>query len=381
MAAADSRVAAAPKAAAGQERPELRETMRALVEAGFAGVQVRVRDERGDWVGSAGVRKLGGSAKPSTDGAFRVGSSTKTFVSTVMLQLVAEGKVGLDAPAADYLPRFELDRRITVRMLLQHTSGLFNFTGEYYPDGTVVPGIPWQGQEWVDKRFHTYQPEELVRFSLARPTRFEPGTDWSYANTNYVLAALLIEQVTGRPYGDEIARRILRPLGLRDTLVPGTAPGIPGPYAHGYHRYQDATGAWKTLDVSRQNPSWISAGGEMISTTEDLATFASALNGGRLLPDHLLAEMRVPHPKSGEHRYGLGLFVQDMGEDCGGGTVFHHNGGVNGYGTLMYSSPDGSRTLTASVTMGDKEIDLVKTFPKLRERLVKEVFCDGPTTN
>jgi D-alanyl-D-alanine carboxypeptidase len=110
-------------------------------------VQLRVHDQRGDWVGSAGVRKLGEAARPPTDGRFRVGSTTKTFTATVVLQLVAEGKIGLDTPAADYLPQFGLDRRITVRMLLQHTSGLFNYTGEYYPDGTVVPGIPWQGKE------------------------------------------------------------------------------------------------------------------------------------------------------------------------------------------------------------------------------------------
>lgn len=100
------------------------------------------------------MRKLGEAAKPPTDGRFRIGSTTKTFTATVVLQL-AEGKIGLDTPVGDYLAEFGLDRRITVRMLLQHTSGLFNFTGQYYPDGTVVPGIPWSGKEWVDNRFHT----------------------------------------------------------------------------------------------------------------------------------------------------------------------------------------------------------------------------------
>ncbi|MGW4686605.1 serine hydrolase domain-containing protein [Streptomyces sp. NPDC004244] len=368
--------AAATTADSGQERPGLRAAAQEFVDAGFAGIQVRVHDEQGDWVGSAGVRELGGTAGPPTDGAFRVGSSTKTFVATLVLHLVAEGAVGLDDPVADHLPGFTLDRRITVRMLLQHTSGLFNFTGEYYPDGTIVPGIPWQGREWVEKRFHSYRPEDLVRLSLSKPARFEPGADWSYSNTNYVLAALLIEQVAGRPYGEEMERRILRPLGLRDTLVPGARSDVPGPHAHGYHRYQDAADQWKTLDVSRQNPSWISAAGEMISTTKDLATFVSALTGGGLLPEPLLAEMRTPHPGSGEHHYGLGLFVQDLGPGRGG-TVLHHNGGVNGYATLMYATPDGKRTLTASVTTGDAAVDLVHEFPKLRDRLVEEVFRGG----
>ena len=214
-------------AAAGQDRPELQKAIQEFVDAGFAGMQLRVHDERGEWVGSAGVRELGGTAKPPTDGHFRIGSDTKTFTATLVLQLVAEGKVGLDTPAADYLPEFGLDRRITVRMLLQHTSGVFNFTGEFYPDGTVVPGIPWQGQEWVDDRFHTYQPEELVRLALSKPARFEPGTDWSYSNTNYVLARLLIEKVTGRSLAEEMQRRILGPLGLSGTVVPGTSTGDP----------------------------------------------------------------------------------------------------------------------------------------------------------
>ncbi|WP_268745061.1 serine hydrolase domain-containing protein [Paenibacillus sp. FSL H8-457] len=155
------------------------------------------------------MSRLGEEAKPPTNGHFRIGSNIKTFTSTVMLQLVAEGRIGLDEPAVDYLPEFGLDRRITVRMLLQHTSGVFNFTGKYYEDGTVMPGIPWQGQEWVDNRFKTYRPEELVRLALSKPVRFEPGTDWSYSNTNYVLARLLIEKVTGSSLAEEMQRLIL----------------------------------------------------------------------------------------------------------------------------------------------------------------------------
>lgn len=295
------------------------------------------------------MRKLGEAAKPPTDGRFRIGSTTKTFTATVVLQL-AEGKIGLDTPVGDYLAEFGLDRRITVRMLLQHTSGLFNFTGEYYPDGTVVPGIPWSGKEWVDNRFHTYRPEELVRFALSKPARFAPGTDWSYSNTNYVLARLLIEKVTGSSYADEIRRRILRPLGLRDTVAPGTSPEIPGPHAHSYYRYQDA-GQQKTVDIARQNPSWISSAGEMISTTRDLQTFFSGLLGGKLLPAPLLAEMRKPHPTPDPTTdYGLGLFELHADSNCSGTILINHDGHVRGYATLMYSTPDGSKTMEASLT-------------------------------
>ncbi|MER5327177.1 serine hydrolase domain-containing protein, partial [Streptosporangium roseum] len=375
VAAADSR--AAPKAAAGQDRPQLQKAIQDFVDAGYAGVQMRVHDQRGEWAGSAGVRKLGQSAKPPTDGRFWTGSVAKAFTATVVLQLVAEDKIGLDAPVAGYLPQLGLDRRITVRMMLQHTSGLFNYTGEFYDDGTVVPGIPAAGKEWVDSRFRSYRPQELVRLALSKPAKFEPGTGWSYANTNYTLALLLIEKVAGRSLAEETRRRILGPLKLRDTELPGTRTDIRGPHAHGYYRYEDA-GQWKVVDVTRQNPSLLGGAGDMISTTQDLHTFFSALNGGKLLPARLLAEMRRPHPKSGGlfGRYGLGVYVQDTGPDCVG-TLLNHNGSVGGYGTLMYSTPDGKKTLTASITTGDAAIDPAQVFPKALDKLLKDVFCGG----
>jgi D-alanyl-D-alanine carboxypeptidase len=362
---------AAP-AAAERDRPELQKAIQEMVDSGFAGVQLRVHDEQGEWVGSAGVRKLGETAKPPTNGHFRIGSSTKTFVATLVLQLVAEGTIGLDDPADDHLPEFGLDRRITVRMLLQHTSGVFNFTGEVYDDGTVVPGIPWSGQEWVDNRFHTYRPEELVGLALSKPARFEPGTDWSYSNTNYVLARLLVEKVTGRSFAAELQRLILGPLGMSDTVAPGTSTEIPVPHAHSYYRYEEA-GQEKTVDVTHQNPSWISAGGDMISTTQDLHTFFSALMGGKLLPAPLLTEMREPNPEIG---YGLGVFAQDMGPN--GGTIFHHNGGIAGSAALMYSTPDGGKTLTAGLTyVDDAAQSMAEAFQKATRRLVEEVFGGG----
>ncbi|MEW4429836.1 serine hydrolase domain-containing protein [Paenibacillus pabuli] len=361
--------------AAGQDRPELQKAIQEIVDSGFLGAQLRVHDEQGEWVGSAGVSKLGDTAKPPTNGHFRIGSNTKTFTATVVLQLVAEGRIGLEDPVVDYLPEFGLDRRITVRMLLQHTSGVFNFTGEYYEDGKVVPGIPWQGQEWIDNRFKTYRPEELVRLALSKSVRFEPGTAWSYSNTNYVLARLLIEKVTGSSLVEEMQRLILGPLGLSGTVVPGTQSMIPEPHAHAYYRYED-DGEQKTVDITNQNPSWISTGGDMISTTKDLHTFISALMGGKLLPAALLAEMCRPYPKIG---YGLGVFVQDAGSN--GGTIITHNGGISGYAALMYSTPDGSKTLTASINyVDDAAMSLAVPFQKATQRLVEEVFGGGQTS-
>ncbi|KOU13926.1 alkaline D-peptidase [Streptomyces sp. WM6372] len=352
------------------DRPELQKAIEAFVDAGFAGIQMRVHDEHGEWVGSAGVRKPGETAKPPADGHFWAGSVAKPFTATAVLQLVAEERIALDAPVADHLPELGLDRRITVRMLLRHTSGLFNYTGEYYEDGTFVPGIPATGKEWVDNRLRAYRPQELVALALSKPARFEPGTGFGYSNTNYTLAALLIEQVAGRSYAEEMRRRILQPLGLRNTVLGGNSPELPEPHAHGYYRYQDAD-QWKVADVTRQNPSMLLAAGDAMTTTRDLHTFFSALNGGKLLPAPLLAEMRTPH---GELGYGLGLFVQDLGPDHGG-TVYHHNGGApGGYGALMYSTPDGGKTLTAGLTTGDAAVDPAQAFPQALDALVKQVF-------
>ncbi|SMD00379.1 serine hydrolase domain-containing protein [Kibdelosporangium aridum] len=354
-----------------KDRPELQQAVQAWVDAGFAGMQMRVHDQRGDWVGSAGVRKLGAAAKPPTNGRFWIGSTTKTFTATLVLQLVAEGKVGLDAPVAGYLPELGVDSRITVRMLLQHTSGLFNYTGDVY-DGKYEPGIAAVGKDWVDNRFHYYRPVELVRLALAKPLTFQPGTDQNYSNTNFTLALLLVEKVTGHSYDEEMKRRILWPLGLWATKVPGTSPQLPGPHAHGYFRYQDA-GEWKVVDVTHQNLSLLAGAGDMISTTEDLRTFFSALLGGKLLPAPLLAEMRKP---VGKFSLGLGLWVQDLGPGCG--TIVHHNGSPpGGYGAFMMSTPDGSKMLTASVTMGDAAIDPATEYRKALDGLLKTVFCGG----
>ncbi|MBG0561425.1 serine hydrolase domain-containing protein [Actinoplanes aureus] len=354
------------------ERPGLREAIEMIVGSGFVGVSLRVHDERGEWAGSAGAAELGGAAKPPVDGHHRIGSNTKTFTATLVLRLVAEGRFGLDDPVAKHLTGYEVDERITVRMLLQHTSGVFNFTGEVYPDGTIAPGIPipygTTGQEWLDGRFKTYRPEDLVRLALARPARFEPGTGWSYSNTNYVLARLLVEKVTGRSYADEMRRLIIGPLGLSGTVVPDASPELPEPYAHAYYRHGDVT-----VDVTRQNPSWISTGGDMISTTRDLHTFISALLGGELLPAPLLAQMCAPHPTGIPNMdYGLGVFVVTTD---GGGTLISHNGAAVGHAALMYSTPDGRKTLTATLNcVDDAGLSIGAAFLTAQQRLVDEFF-------
>ncbi|WP_067532957.1 serine hydrolase domain-containing protein [Nocardia crassostreae] len=355
---------------AAQNRPELQQVIQEMIDAGFTGVTLRVQDARGEWTGSAGVAVLGETELPPIDGHIRIGSNTKTFTATVVLQLVAEGKIELDAPIAGYLPEFGFDERITVRMVLQHTSGIFNFTGEYFEDGTVVPGIiaTTAGKPWVDNRFHDYTAEELVRLALSKQARFEPGTDWSYSNTNYAVAKLLIEKVTGRSFAAELRRLIVEPLGLTGTVEPGSSTEIAEPHAHAYYRYEE-DGQAQIVDVTSQNPSWISNGGDMISTTADLRTFIGALLGGTLLPAELLAEMLTPEAKVG---YGLGVFVQPTAD---GGTLITHNGGAAGHGALMFSTPDGGTIMTAGLNyIDDADLSLAPAFQAATQQLIDTVF-------
>jgi D-alanyl-D-alanine carboxypeptidase len=333
-------------AATPPDRADLRQAMTALVDAGLAGVQVRVHDERGDWTGSAGTRRLSGGTVP-TNGHFRVGSITKTFVSTVVLQLVHEGRVTLDKPVADYLPRYGFDPRITVRMLLRHESGLFNYTGEPNPDGTMEPGLPLYGTDFVENRYRTYTPDQMIALSLSKPLRFAPGTDWSYSNTNYIVAGQLIRQVTGTPWDVQVRNRILRPLGLRETVLPGERVGVPEPHAHGYYAFHD-NGELTVVDATRLNPSWADSAGEVISTTRDLDRFINALMGGRLLPSDLLAQMMT---SSRFAAYGLGMELLDPGPTCGG-VHFGHSGSIHGYLSFVFSTPDRTQRLEVSLTTG-----------------------------
>ncbi|WP_133900527.1 serine hydrolase domain-containing protein [Actinophytocola oryzae] len=361
--------------ATGDGRNDLRQAMSSLTEAGIAGVQLRIHDEQGDWTGSAGVRELSGG-RVATNGRFRVGSITKSFVSTVVLQLVREGKVVLDRPVADYLPQYGFDPRITVRMLLRHESGLFNYTGEGHPDGTVEPGIPLFGPDFVANRFRSYTPDELIAVSLSKPARFAPGTSWSYSNTNYIVAGQLIRKVTGTPWEFQVRRRVIEPLGLRGTVIPGNWAGLPDPHAHGYYTYRDG-GPLTVVDATRVNPSWANSAGQIISTTRDLDTFVSALAGGRLLPPDLLAQMTA---SSQFAPYGLGLELLDAGPTCGG-VHFGHTGGLHGFQSFMFTTPDRSTRIEMSLTSGNADLDDPAVAARVIEALnnvLLTAFCDSP---
>ncbi|MCX5110588.1 beta-lactamase family protein [Streptomyces sp. NBC_00378] len=284
---------------------------------------------------TAGVADLATGSKVPRDGQVRIGSNTKAFTAVVVLQLVGEGKIGLDAYVDTYLPglvRGEgIDgRRITVRQLLQHTSGLPEY-GMHIDDDEL--------------RHRYFEPRELIDIALRYKADAEPGETWGYSNTNYVLAGLIVQKVTGRPLAEEIDRRVIKRIGLRHTYFP--TPGdmtIREPHPHGYHR-KPADGPLR--DFTEIDPSAGWAAGQLISTNSDLNRFFTALLAGRLLPAAQLAEMRttVPAGTSGL-RYGLGLTSRPL--PCGG-VYWGHGGDIPGYETRGGVTDDG-RAANVTVT-------------------------------
>ncbi len=304
-----------------------------IVDLGATGVQIRsVRDGRVRTV-AAGVADLVTREPVSTEGRFRIGSTTKPFVATVLLQLVAEHRIRLDDPIEEHLPGLLPDgKTITVRMLLQHTSGLYEY----------LRGMPLTSDDFPKYRFKHFEPEDLIEIAVAKPLDFRPGTAYSYSNTNYVVLGMLIERITGRPWGAEVTERIFLPLGMDHSSAPGDRIRIPGRHARGYQQ------AGRSLvDVTEMNPSLAGSAGALISTTADLDRFVRALVGGRLLPRTLFAEMTRPLPFTGG--YALGLETRTT--PCGV-TVIGHSGGIPGYGTVAFASLDGTRRVLASLTFG-----------------------------
>lgn len=270
------------------------------------------------------------TGKPMFDGGrFRIASNTKTFTATVVLQLVAERRIALDAPVERYLPGVIRGngydgRAITVRQLLQHTSGL--------PDHMDLVDFE-RYEEW---RYRHFEPRELVAMALSQP---KPAKPWSYSTTNTVLAGMVVKSVTGRPIGTEITRRIIVPLGLRGTYWPGDSPRIKGQHYRGY--WPESEGG--PGDFTEVNVSLGDAGGALISTLPDENRFFAALLGGRLLPAAQLAEMKRTVPADPDRlwpgaRYGLGLISTPL--PCGG-RYWGHGGTFPGYASRGGITEDG----------------------------------------
>ncbi|MCA1226772.1 serine hydrolase [Saccharopolyspora sp. 6M] len=309
--------------------PDVQDVLNAYQAQTGPGAGVHGGDPAGSWELSAGTAQVG-TARPlrSTD-HFRAYSQTKTFTATTVLQLVDEGSVELDAPIERYLPGVVAGGgydggAITVRHLLQHTSGV--------PAGLPDPRPGPDG---------TYSLESLVRAGLSSPPVHEPGGEFVYANTNYLVLGMLIERITGEPVGTALTERIIRPLGLADTTYPAAGDrSVPEPRVNGYRGGRvPPFDLWFDVTTNSE-PSRSATSGAIISTQRDLVRFYRALLDGELTSPAALAEMKrtVPIPEGGGNAAGLGLISRPLA--CGG-AAWGHSGSGEGYLSLTEVTEDG----------------------------------------
>jgi D-alanyl-D-alanine carboxypeptidase len=327
----------ASSATAPLDRAALDRTLGAVHEAGMYGVFSSVREGGERWTGASGVADVD-TGRPVRPGMRqRVGSISKTFTAVAVLQQVERGRISLDAPIGTYLPDLvpgERGRQITVRMLLNHTSGIGDYVLGAFP--SLAQG---SAASLDEERFRSIHPEELVRLGLNAPATGRPGQlPGSYSNTNYVIAGLLLEKVTGRHAGAYITRDVIDRAGLRHTSYPRT-PFIKGPHPKMYESFYGLIDPPR--DYSVYDMSWASTAGSVISTTDDLNRFYRALLGGKLVSAASLDEMLRTVPVGGMD-YGLGIYSLDL---PGCGRFWGHDGAVFGAGTIALSSRDGKRQI------------------------------------
>src|SRR5690606_881668 len=351
-------------------------------DTGATGLTVRTRDAAGrETRARSGTAGLKDGGRVPFDAYDRIGSDTKTFTAVAALQLVGEGTLSLDDTVEQWLPGVVAGNgndgsRITLRNLLQHTSGLANYTDIAFEDPAELTPERFHAQ-----RFRSQTPEEQVAMAMERapgwlPAADDPGaeTQGAYSNPSYVLLGMVIEKATGNPWAQEVHDRIIEPLGLRHTLIPDTSPYVPMPTATGYTQFpgrDDLTDT--TLAVGG------GADGGIISTTGDMNTFLRALMGGRLLPPEQLKQMRttVPAPDyatDGRTRSGLGLAWRPA-EGCEGGGW--HRGGTS-FGTASETAVTSDGRVSAAAAVFTTRFGDEKRFLEQAEaaiRLLDRAVC------
>jgi len=311
---------------------------------GFPGVEAFVRNADGTVRNyTAGVGNLTTKAAVPMNGQVRIGSNTKTFTATTVLQLVGEGKISLDTSVETYLGVVRgknIDAtKITVRQLLQQTSGLPD-----YDDALV-------GKNLVAIQHTYFEPRQALDAALRKPAEFAPGTSWGYSNTNYLLAGMIVQRVTGRPIGEVITKRVIDLLGLKGTYWPNTGvQSISGPHPQSYFIAKPGV---KPVDVTELDPSLGWAAGQLISTPSDLSTFNRALLEGKLLKpaqqQQLLTTVASPGLEpTGVWSYGLGFAKREL--RCGV-QAWGHGGDITGFETRNLTTTDGRSAVIAVTTL------------------------------
>ncbi|MGE6348382.1 serine hydrolase domain-containing protein [Bacillus mycoides] len=320
-----------------RDRNSVKQAMRDTLHLGFPGILVKTYEGGKTWGYAAGVANLSTKKPMKTDFRFRIASVTKTFTATVVLQLAGENRLNLDDSIEKWLPGVIQGngydaKQITIRQILNHTSGIAEYSRTKEAD-------------FFKNRNKSFTAEDLVKLGLSLPPDFAPGKGWSYSNTGYVLLGILIEKVTGNSYAEEIENRIIEPLELSNTFLPGNSSVIPGTnHARGYVQ---PDGASELKDITYYNPSIGSSAGDMISTADDLNKFFSYLLSGKLLKEQQLKQMLTTVPTGSAEivGYGLGIYETRLPN---GVSIWGHSGGIPGFSTFAGGTLGGKHTLAVN---------------------------------
>nr|WP_240507375.1 serine hydrolase domain-containing protein [Streptomyces kanamyceticus] len=338
----------------GLNSAELDSAIENVHRAGVPGLFAEVRDGDDVWRGAAGVADVATGRPVTADMRHRVGSVTKTFTAAAVLREVEAGRIGLDAPIGRYLPKLVPGERgdaITVRMLINHTSGLAEYLPYAYPSLKAFPDFAATGPESLDDhRFTRFDPTALIEMGASAPAVGVPGgAPGLYSNTNYLLLAQLLEQVTDTPTEQHITRNVIERAGLRDTGFP-TGPHVEGPHSLLYESWLgkiDPPRDYSVFDMSFAGPS-----ASLISTVSDLNRFYGLLLSGQIVSHSSLAQMRrtvqIVSQEQKTIDYGLGLYPT---EGPGQSVFWGHGGTVWGGGTLAMTRADGKRQLAVAVNL------------------------------
>ncbi|CAI8820539.1 D-alanyl-D-alanine carboxypeptidase [Bacillus sp. IT-79MI2] len=321
-----------------RDRNSVKQAMRDTLQHGYPGILAKTSEGGKTWGYAAGVANLSTKKPMKTDFRFRIASVTKTFTATVVLQLAGENRLNLDDSIEKWLPGVIQGNgydgnQITIRQILNHTSGIAEYSRSKEAD-------------FFTSTKKSFTAEELVKIGLSLPPDFAPGKGWSYSNTGYVLLGILIEKVTGNSYAEEIENRIIEPLELSNTFLPGNSSVIPGTkHARGYFQ---PDGASELKDVTYYNPSIGSSAGDMISTADDLNKFFSYLLSGKLLKEQQLKQMltTVPTGSAEIGGYGLGIYETKLPN---GVSIWGHSGGIPGFGTFAGGTLGGKHMLAVNM--------------------------------
>lgn len=322
-----------------------------------SGAIVGIRTPEGTWTAAIGKADPASGAPMEVGMHTRIGSLTKTFTGTLLLQLVQDGKLSLDDPIAKYVPGVPNGERITLLQLADMTSGVASYT---------------LSEKFTDKYFAkpeaVFTPEEVLAVGLSLSPLFEPGARFDYSNTNTILLGLVIEKVTGQKVSEVFAEKIFEPLKLRNTSWPGTSTEIPEPFAQGFTMQGDFAKPGAPSNATHWNAAWGWTAGEVISDVTDLLDYGRALGTGQGLLDPKLQAERLTFPAGGGYGIALGCIDGWVG----------HTGTLPGYNTTLYydTTRDITVVVQANSDIPSGDCSASATLPDNDRSLV----CMGPAT-